>query len=83
MEEENEEKKDLKMKVVYNDKRLSQLREKEIRRLKRLKKGIKKDSRIKIKKSNEKTIRIPGIAQLRKRKKKKLKEDLEKDNKKD
>ena len=42
------------MKVVYNDKRLSQLREKEIRRLKKLKKDIRKDTRKKIKKTIKK-----------------------------
>ena len=78
-DDEEEEKKDLKMKVVFNDKRLSELREKEIRRLKRLKKDLKKDTRKKIKKNNEKTVRIPGIAQLRKKRKEKLKEKLEKD----
>ena len=78
-DDEEEEKKDLKMKVVFNDKRLSELREKEIRRLKRLKKDLKKDTRKKIKKNNEKTVRIPGIAQLRKKRKEQLKEKLEKD----
>lgn len=54
MEEQAEEKKDLKMKVVYNDKRLNQLRKKEIRRIKNLKRILEKILERKLKKTMKK-----------------------------
>ena len=69
----------LKMKVAYNDQRLNKLRKKEIARLKKVIKAVKKEATEKIRQNNVKTRKIPGIAQLRKERKIFLKKRKEED----
>ena len=74
-EEQNTEK--LKMKMTYNDQKLNFLRKKEIKDLKKKIKAIKRATKKKIKKNNEKTKKIPGIVLFRKKRKETLKKKEE------
>ena len=72
---ENDEK--LKMKIIYNDRILNIKRKKQIANLRKKISAIKKKASQEIKKVNEKTIRVPGIVEYRKKKKQYFKKNKE------